>query len=680
MAISYRNPINLQMQESFLKKEDEKYSFKALTDQTEDAFSPQINQVLPHTLSSTKTQAGEILKREGITSAKDIIQREGVTSAADIVQRETGVTSQQIKVPDFLTVKDKDKGTKAPDKVPDAFGIPTSTVENLQSAARSVYGRDLTPEQLQRYSNDLSTGKITQDNILGALAYSAETTTEKARANTLLGYNYHELDPVEQMTVQLGDQYKAVSTGGYKYRYEDRLPTLFRNQAEALAKAGVESIYDVEVRTVEKDTPINVIKRGIYDTNDNFTGKFEYLKQAGTEGHGESETPIYEPLNAYELANLKEDDRGDQGYSITTNTKVPVKVLYNSKTGEALKTGFREESELRNYQGLDIWGGANLGKGLDLFGIQVTEDGQPVFVPVWQETSDKKAIGQIVAMVGSVFAPQLGSYLYGLSGAAGAAAGAATVSAASQLISTGKINVGQLALSAGTAYIGADVGLTGADIAGDAAQLAAQGLPQSQIASTIAATGVNQITANIAATLAVGGVSATIAPMITSSLINMGVSGLHAAVTGQDVGDALKTGAIVGVGNAISVKVIDDLFGQDNIRTIARSLNLTPSQVRAIGIGSLSNAIAGEATGKDDFLKSLTTNLVSGGISTSAANKMVSFLGDKVSPGTRSFIANATKGAADISVRAALNNKNVEETLKQYTPNIIAGSISAASK
>jgi hypothetical protein len=675
MSISYRNPVSLQTQNAFLQKKDEEDYAKTLAEQT--------SQVLP--LSSSKTPAGEILRKEGITSAKDIIkkenvpsakeilQREGITSAADIVQKETGVTPQQIKVPDFLGAKDKGI------KVPDAFGLPTSTIETVQSAARSVYGRDLTPEQLQRYSNDLSTGKITQDNILGALAYSAETTTEKARANTLLGYNYHELDPVEQMTVQLGDQYKAISTGGYKYRYEDRLPTLFKNQAEALAKAGVESIYDVGVKTVEVDSPINVIKRGMYDSIGNFTGKFEYLKQVGTEGSGESETPIYEPLNAYELANLNEVGSEETGISKTL-TKVPVKRLYNTKTGELLKTGFREEGSLRDYQGLDIWGGANLGKGLDLFGIQVTEDGQPVFVPVWQETSDKKKIGQIVAMVGSVFAPQIGSYLYGLSGAAGAAAGAATVSAASQLISTGKINVGQLALSAGTAYIGADVGLTGADIATDAAQLAAQGLPQSQIASTIAATGVNQITANIAATLAVGGVSATVAPMITSSLINMGVSGLHAAVTGQDVGKALQNGAVLGVANAISVKVIDDLFGQDNIRTIARNLNLTPNQVRTIGIGSLSNAIAGEATGRGDFFNILTTNLISGGVSTSAANKMVSFLGDKVSPSTRAFIATTTKGAADISVKAALNNRSVEDTLKYYAPSIIASGASAASR
>jgi len=676
MSISYRNPVSLQTQNAFLQKKDEEDYAKTLAEQT--------SQVLPHTLSSSKTPAGEILRKEGITSARDIVkkenvpsakeilQREGITSAADIVQKETGVTPQQIKVPDFLGAKDKGI------KVPDAFGLPTSTIETVQSASRSVYGRDLTPEQLQRYSNDLSTGKITQDNILGALAYSAETTTEKARANTLLGYNYHELDPVEQMTVQLGDQYKAISTGGYKYRYEDRLPTLFKNQAEALAKAGVESIYDVEVRTVEKDTPIGVIKRGIYDTNDNFTGKFEYVKQV--KGFEEGETPVYEQLNPYELANLREVGDDETGYQRTTNTKVPIKVLYNTKTGEALKTGFREESELRNYQGLDIWGGANLGKGLDLFGIQVTEDGQPVFVPVWQETSDKKKIGQIVAVVGSVFAPQIGSYLYGLSGAAGAAAGAATVSAASQLISTGKINVGQLALSAGTAYVGADVGLTGADIATDAAQLAAQGLPQSQIASTIAATGVNQITANIAATLAVGGVSATVAPMITSSLINMGVSGLHAAVTGQDVGKALQNGAVLGVANAISVKVIDDLFGQDNIRTIARNLNLTPNQVRTIGIGSLSNAIAGEATGRGDFFNILTTNLISGGVSTSAANKMVSFLGDKVSPSTKAFIATTTKGAADISVKAALNNRSVEDTLKYYAPSIIASGASAASR
>lgn len=691
MSISYSNPLDFQTENSFLKKTGEEDYSKTLADQTKQIFSPQINQVLPHTLSSNRgaaeiikreglTSSKDILKREGITSSKDILKREGITSAAEIVQKETGIPSipsDKIEVPDFLKKKEEEKDIK----VPSEFGAPASTLENIQSAARSVYGRELTPEQLQRYSNDLSTGKLTQDNIAAALAYGAETTTEKARSNTLLGYNYHELDPVDQMTVQLEDQYNTIKAqSGYSYRYSDRLPTLFKNQAEALAKAGVESIYDVGVKTIEKDAPINVTKRGVYDDNGNFTGKFEYLKLVGYEGSGESAAPVFELLNPDELAKLKEVDQGEAGYSITTTTKVPAKVLINTKTGEPLQTGFREEGELRQYGGLDIWGGANLGKGLDLFGVQVTEDGQPMFVPIWQETSDRAQIGQILAALAAPFAPQIGAAATGLTGTAATVAGATLVSAGSQLISTGKINSGTLAVSAVASYVGSTAGFTGADIAADAAQLAGQGLSQSQIASTMAAAGVNQVTANIAAGLAVSGVSASVAPVITSSLINMGVYGLHAAVTGKDVSDALKNGAIAGVSGAVSVKVIDDLFGAENIRSIAKEFNLLPSQVRAIGIGSLSNAITGEATGRGNFFNILTTELISGGISTSAANKMVSFLDDNVDSKTKNFIGNTVKGAADIGIKAALNNKSVEETLKVYAPSIIADNITSATR
>jgi hypothetical protein len=394
---------------------------------------------------------------------------------------------------------------------------------------------------------------------------------------------------IDFLTRQLKDQYEAVNrTSGYSYRYPDRLEELFKTQAEALAKAGVNSIYDVEVRTVEKDTPINVIKRGIYDTNDNFTGKFEYFKQVGYEGSGESETPVYEQLNPYELANLKEVDQGDQGYSITTTKKVPIKVLYNTKTGEALKTGFREESELRKFQGLDIWGGANLGKGLDLFGIQVAEDGSPIFVPVWQETSDKKAIMSALAVLGAAyFGPQM----------------AAASSSTAPALGTG-LTQGAAGTTGLTAGAGGVTGLTvpaGFTLAPELGAALAAGTSLSQLPSTDLLSGVNfpqqgiQVPAINSAEISLLP-SGTVLPgegLIAPSLpgINAmgGAQGLSVGVPGGTITQAGLTpaGSVPVLGDAKSFINNPDVLGQPVIGVEQPGISLQDAARAANAVKSL---------------------------------------------------------------------------------------------
>jgi hypothetical protein len=226
---------------------------------------------------------------------------------------------------------------------------------------------------------------------------------------------------IEHLKQQLKDQYETINkTSGYSYRYPDRLDSLFNVQAQMLQNAGITDIYDIDVKTIQKD---------------------------------DQET---------------------------------AKTLINKKTGEPLQIGeglygvsFEYKKELGNYGGLDIWGGTDLGKGRDIFGIQFSADGAPVFVPVWQETSDMKKIGQILSIAGMFFAPQLGALLAPSAGAVtqgvigGALTGGTTAAISGENVLKGAVLGG--ASGALSGYLaGADTPSLG-DGGGGAAELASVG-------------------------------------------------------------------------------------------------------------------------------------------------------------------------------------------------------------
>lgn len=281
-------------------------------------------------------------------------------------------------------------------------------------------------------------------------------------------------------------------------------------------------------------------------------------------------------------------------------------------------------------------------------------------------------IAPFVAFAALPFAPQLGAYLYGLSGAAAAAAGAATISAGTQLAATGKVDPLRVALSGATGYIGYNTGLTGADIASDAAQLASQGLDATQIASTIAATGVNQVTATVAANLAVAGVSAAVAPLITAGSINMAMAGLNAAATGGDISDSMKRGALTGAGSELSNSIVDDMIGTNNINAIAQSTGLTQNQVRNIGVASISEAFSAEVNKTGDFSKTLGTSLVANGMSFAAANQVVKSFNSTVSDKARAAIVSAVSESTNIATRAAIDGQDIGQVLNEALPFILA--------
>jgi hypothetical protein len=177
---------------------------------------------------------------------------------------------------------------------------------------------------------------------------------------------------------QLQDQYKAVTdVSKYKYKYNKHLDTLFDDQAQKLVRAGVTNIYDVGVET-----------------------------RPPTKKGGKSSS-----------------------------------VLINKSTGEALTLDGKELTANKKVGGMNTWGQKNVKPGFAHYGIQVTDEGQVLFLPVWRDTSDIGLLTPVLTVVGAYFGP----------------AGAAIGNSLGQLAATGKIDPLQVALAYGTAYVGSSI-------------------------------------------------------------------------------------------------------------------------------------------------------------------------------------------------------------------------------
>ena len=476
---------------------------------------------------------------------------------------------------------------------------------------------------------------------------------------------------------ELKNQYEAISEQA-NYNYPHKVDTILYSQAEALANLGVKSVYDITQEKRDLDQEIPITSRYVYSGRMTDYGEPEYVLEYGKfQGYDENGNTLFTPLNEYEKANVKVnyDSSGEGNTYYTTKTKVPGIVAIDRNTGKEL---------FQQYEGKEFTIGAVAEPGgtgrLDLM---FTEEGIPLMVPVFQPAPKKKnffqQIAPFVAVAFAPFIPGIGAALApSLAPAAQAAIGAAAVNAGVQLAGTGKIDVGNLALSAAGAYVGATANLTAADIAADAAQLAAQGLDAAQIANTISATGVNSVTATVAAQLATAGVDAAIAPMITSSALNAGLYGLNAAASGKDISEAMMNGALIGAAGQASEFAVDELIGADTIAAVAKEMGLSQNQLRNLSAMSLANALNAEIIGQGDFGEVLAMNFVAGGASFAAANRMSAAIQDKVPEKTRAGIVTATQELTSVATQAAMQGRDIGDVLKEAAPFIATKAAVAA--
>lgn len=164
---------------------------------------------------------------------------------------------------------------------------------------------------------------------------------------------------------------------------------------------------------------------------------------------------------------------------------------------------------------------------------------------------------------------------------------------------------------------------------------------------------------------------------VGNAVLSSGLSGLQAAALGGDVVKSMLSGATVGAISANAEAIANAIVGgQENLQNLIENTNITLRQAQAIVSNTLAGALVAEVRG-EDFLTAVRDGLVSGGLSTATANSIANTIDQTVAPATRNLVFNTTKGIADTTVRAGLNNQDIKTALEQNAPNIVSSALIA---
>lgn len=142
------------------------------------------------------------------------------------------------------------------------------------------------------------------------------------------------------------------------------------------------------------------------------------------------------------------------------------------------------------------------------------------------------------------------------------------------------------------------------------------------------------------------------AQIASAAITNAAFNGSIAVLTGQDVAKAMTVGALTGGLSAGTPAIAEAIFGDvAAIDSMASSVGMNRAQFQNLVVGSVAQASVSSAVNNQDFMDSLTSNLVSNGLSTVAANKV------------RTYYLNS------INKTAGQLNMSEQELLTKYTQN-----------
>ena len=309
--------------------------------------------------------------------------------------------------------------------------------------------------------------------------------------------------------------------------------------------------------------------------------------------------------------------------------------VVNKDTGESLFQITKDRDT-----GADKWGGIYGGvKDSANLSIYFDSTGRAVLFPVHEKTKGlaQQLLGRDLAALVEPVATVVGAYY-------GGPAGAAIGSSLGQLATTGKIEPEKVALAAATTYI------------------------SSEIASADYATKVGN--AMLPTELA----NSATAKIVGNAVVNSGVSGLIASVTGGNVEQSMVTGAIVGGAIASAPDIANTLMGGEaNVKAVADATGLGLRQTQDIIASSIADAVVADAQNRDGFGSALGASLVARGVGTAAANKAVEFVGNNFTqnPEALAVVFNGTKGIAQVATEAAVRGQDVEDAVKFAAPGIV---------
>lgn len=255
----------------------------------------------------------------------------------------------------------------------------------------------------------------------------------------------------------------------------------------------------------------------------------------------------------------------------------------NTTTGQAVPNTYGER------QNGNAWGGTYAGKGNTGFRVDFAADGTPVFYTNPQ--SSNTVAGYLKNPVIN-FAANAATTLLGPWAPVGAAAlQLAAGNSVGDAVKAGALSFGAKEL-ASTLGIGGGGGSSGVSTAtdasfaaADAAQLAAQGLSEAQIASTLVSSGMSTAGAGLAAAMATSGLGAdTITQQLDALSKNTGLMSQIDNPAGFAAQDALQLRGQVG-NNFASIEQnliasgVDPLIAADISQQLAFNPNLTQSEL-----------------------------------------------------------------------------------------------------
>lgn len=197
---------------------------------------------------------------------------------------------------------------------------------------------------------------------------------------------------------------------------------------------------------------------------------------------------------------------------------------------------------------------------------------------------------------------------------------------------------------------------------------AVQSIPLKNISAQVTDTlykGGQGVIANEAVAKAVGGA-------LTYSTFN----GIMAAVQGQDIGEAMKVGAVGGGVGAVGPELTNKVFGgAENVAKLSKELNISPKNFQKVFTNATVSGAVAAAQGKD-FVKQFTNTLIADGVGTVAASNVVKAMGNSgLSREALNEIGNNVQIMVSASARAAVRGESIEQALKATTRRAIGRGI-----
>ncbi len=158
-----------------------------------------------------------------------------------------------------------------------------------------------------------------------------------------------------------------------------------------------------------------------------------------------------------------------------------------------------------------------------------------------------------------------------------------------------------------------------------------------------------------------------VANAIGGAVVGATFEGVMAAAQGQDVGEAMKMGAIGGGISGSSRQLASTLFGgEDNLINFSKQINFkNPAQLERLITNSVMSGALSAAQG-GDFVKAFSQRLVSQGLSTTAANQVTDYLSTntKFSSETLKQIGSNVNSIVQATARAAIRGEDIDTALK----------------